>query len=237
MWVQFKCHGGVLYTSSKLVGVAAFCCTGYVLEAHAQPVPAGEPQPVPRGPAQQQPSTPPSSASPRSNRLPTVMVQTNRVRRIRRATKPSLPPARPPTPAAARIASTPPPGISTGGTEGTATNGYKATTAANVGRLPLCQRRRDLPSVINEELGHWADGPIFQSNDRDREWLYRKFNRQSLEREAFRIELQQPIAEMSHETADQTSHAGNYATDQFTPPYADQTTRHGLLQILSTLPA
>jgi iron complex outermembrane recepter protein len=129
-----KCRGGVLYAPSKLVGLAAFCCIGCVLEAHAQPLPVGDSQPVPQGTAQQQPSTPPPSASPRFNRLPTVMVQTTHVRRIRRATKPSLPTAPPPTPAAATIASTPPPpGISTGGTEGTATNGYKATTAANIG--------------------------------------------------------------------------------------------------------
>ena len=31
--------------------------------------------------------------------------------------------------------------------------------------LRLCQRRGDLPSAINEELGHWANGPVFQSDE------------------------------------------------------------------------
>src|SRR5262245_7959017 len=55
----------------------------------------------------------------------------------------------------------------------------------------FCERPGSLTRPFDEELCHGADGPILQSNDRNRPRMNRQVDRQSLESKTLGAEMQQ----------------------------------------------
>jgi iron complex outermembrane recepter protein len=147
---------------------AAFCCVLCMLRAQAQPAPAeeqpatppAEQAPVPAAPSQPAAPIAPSSATP----LPTVTVQSSRPTPRRSAARPAKPPAQ--SAAAPRPAPPAPPATATpGGNEGTAANGYRATTVANVG--PFAKAKlQDTPYSISVTPGAlWENNNVHTTSD------------------------------------------------------------------------
>jgi hypothetical protein len=91
--------------------------------------------------------------------------------------------------------------------DGDSNDGMVSTFATAMVGDPRMSDRSDksvkpnLTCAIHKKLRHWANYPIFHGNDRDRKWLYRKLDRQSLQGKAVCIEFQQSVAEVPHETA------------------------------------
>jgi iron complex outermembrane recepter protein len=160
MSCRVKRDARAIQAHSNLVTVAAFCCFGIILEAHSQPAPAEQPQAPPAPAEQPPPATPQAPAGRPPDTLPTVTVQAPRRPTPKRAA--AARPARTPPRSAAGPQPKPQPQVSplaVGGMEGNVANGYRATSAANIGPFANVSLQ-DTPYSISV-----TPGALFENNN------------------------------------------------------------------------